>query len=133
MTRGDSGWRRGASPATPRWFGWQLCCREMLLYLGLLLGAMTEAGLLHHFLSPSQNFARGSQDAVSYLLITLFIVCWALREIQGAYVFGGVFLNPLYPRGMANVRVFKQRSRGLHVAGAIRRVLLNLGELIFLI
>lgn len=126
---GDSGWRRGASPAPPSRFGWRLGCSELLLYLGLLLGAMTEAGLLHHFLSPSQNFARGSQDAVSYLLITLFIVCWALREIQGAYVFGGVFLNPLYPRGMANVRVFKQRSRGLHVAGAIRRVLLNLGEL----
>ncbi|XP_020343536.1 pecanex-like protein 4 [Oncorhynchus kisutch] len=125
---GDSGWHRGASPAPPSLFGWRLGCSELLLYLGLLLGAMTEAGLLHHFLSPSQtqNLARVSQDAVSYLLITLFIVCWALREIQGAYVFGGVFLNPLYPRGMANVRVFKQRSRGLHMAGAIRRVLLNL-------
>ncbi|KAK6307306.1 hypothetical protein J4Q44_G00224540 [Coregonus suidteri] len=122
---GDSGWRRGASPAPP---SWRLGCSELLLYLGLLLGAMTEAGLLHHFLSPSQpqNLAWGSQAAVSYLLIVLFIVCWALREIQGTYVFGGVFLNPLYPRGMANVRVFKQRSRGLHVAGAIRRVLLNL-------
>ncbi|CDQ69439.1 unnamed protein product [Oncorhynchus mykiss] len=67
VTRGDSGWRRGASSATPRWFGWQLCCREMLLYLGLLLGAMAEAGLLHHFLSPSQpqNLARGPQATSS--------------------------------------------------------------------
>ncbi|KAL0969048.1 hypothetical protein UPYG_G00222000 [Umbra pygmaea] len=124
-TRGDSGWRRGATPTPPKRFGWRLGCSELLLYLGLLLGAVAEAGLIHHFLWPSQNQASGPQAAVGYLLIILFVACWALREIQGAYVFG-VFLNPLYPRGMANVRVFKQRSAGLHVAGAVRRVLLNL-------
>lgn len=130
---GDSGWRRGSSPTPPSSFGWHLGSRELLLYLCLLLGAMAEAGLLHHFLSPAQaqNLVRGPQAPVSYLLLILFILCWGLREIQGAYVFGGVFLNPLYPKGMSNVQVFKQRNRGLHIAAAIRRVLLNLGEFVF--
>uniref|UniRef100_A0A8D2ZIF6 Pecanex-like protein n=1 Tax=Scophthalmus maximus TaxID=52904 RepID=A0A8D2ZIF6_SCOMX len=94
----------------------------------LLLVAMAEAGLLHHFLGSvqSQSLVTGPQAPVSYLLLILFCLCWALREIQGAYVFGGVFLNPLYPKGMSSVQTFKQRSRGLYIAAAIRRVLLYL-------
>ncbi|KAM3871015.1 pecanex-like protein 4 [Diretmus argenteus] len=124
---GDHGWHRGGTPPPPRSFGWHLGCRELLLYLCLLLAAMAEAGLLHHFLGSAQpqSLVRRPQAPVSYLLLVLFILCWALREIQGAYVFG-VFLNPLYPRGMSNVQTFKQRNRGLYVAAAIRRVLLNL-------
>lgn len=131
-SRGEGGWHKGPSPAPPSSFGWSLGVKELLLYVGLLLVAMAEAGLLHHFLYPdqfqneTQSLIRAPQSAVSYLLIILFILCWALREIQGAYVCGGMFLNPLYPRGMANVQVFKQLSRGLHVAGALRRVLLHL-------
>ncbi|XP_067098872.1 pecanex-like protein 4 isoform X1 [Osmerus mordax] len=130
--RGKDGWPRESSPTPPCSFGWRLGVKELLLYLGLLLAAMTEAGLLHHFLNPAQFqnqtqvLVWAPQAAVSYLLILLFVLCWALREIQGAYVCGGMFLNPLYPRGMASVQVFRQRSRGLHVAGTIRRVLLNL-------
>ncbi|XP_062325580.1 pecanex-like protein 4 isoform X2 [Osmerus eperlanus] len=130
--RGKDGWPRESSPTPPCSFGWRLGVKELLLYLGLLLAAMTEAGLLHHFLNPAQFqnqtqvLVWAPQAAVSYLLILLFVLCWALREIQGAYVCGGMFLNPLYPRGMTSVQVFRQRSRGLHVAGTIRRVLLNL-------
>ncbi|XP_022606166.1 pecanex-like protein 4 [Seriola dumerili] len=126
---GDRGFRRGGSPPPPpSSFGWNLGCRELLLYLTLLLVGMAEAGLLHHFLgsAQSQSLVTGPQVPVSYLLLILFCLCWALREIQGAYVFGGVFLNPLYPKGMSNVQTFKQRNRGLYIAAAIRRVLLNL-------
>ncbi|XP_041668905.1 pecanex-like protein 4 [Cheilinus undulatus] len=126
---GDRGFRRGGSPPPPPCsFGWKLGCRELLLYLSLLLVAMAEGGVLHHFLGSvqSQSFSTGPQAPVSYLLLVLFCLCWVLREIQGAYVFGGVFLNPLYPKGMSSVQSFKQRSRGLHVAAAIRRVLLYL-------
>ncbi|KAM6969631.1 pecanex-like protein 4 [Tautogolabrus adspersus] len=126
---GDRGFRRGGSPPPPPCsFGWKLGCRELLLYLSLLLVSMAEGGLLHHFLGSvqSQSFGTGSQAPVSYLLLVLFCLCWVLREIQGAYVFGGVFLNPLYPKGMSSVQTFKQRSRGLYVAAAIRRVLLYL-------
>ncbi|XP_071383848.1 pecanex-like protein 4 isoform X2 [Centroberyx affinis] len=125
---GDRGWRRGGSPPPPSSFGWRLGCRELLLYLSVLLVAMAEAGLLHHFLGSAQpqSLVSGPQAPVSYLLLVLFILCWALGEIQGAYVFGGVLLNPLYPKGMSSVQTFKQRNKGLYVAAAIRRVLLNL-------
>lgn len=121
----------GGSPLFPlSSFGWNLGCREVLLYLSLLAAATAEAGLLHHFIgsAQSQDLAKGPQGTVSYLLIILFSLCWALREIQGAYIVGGMFLNPLYPKGMSNVQSFKEKSRGLHVAAAIRRVLLYFGE-----
>uniref|UniRef100_A0A3Q4MJA8 Pecanex-like protein n=1 Tax=Neolamprologus brichardi TaxID=32507 RepID=A0A3Q4MJA8_NEOBR len=122
------GSRGGPSPPPPTSFGWNLGCREVLLYLSLLLVAMAEAGVLHHFIGSAQSrsLITGPQAPVSYLLLILFCLCWALREIQGAYVFGGVFLNPLYPKGMSNVHIFKQRNRGLYIAAAIRRVLIYL-------
>nr|XP_046268054.1 pecanex-like protein 4 [Scatophagus argus] len=131
---GDRGFHREGSPPPPppspssSSFGWTLGCGELLLYLSLLLVAMTEAGLMHHFLGSAQpqSLVTGPQAPVSYLLLVLFCLCWALREIQGAYVFGGVFLNPLYPKGMSSVQTFKQRNRGLYIAAAIRRVLLYL-------
>ncbi|MEQ2226268.1 Pecanex-like protein 4 [Ilyodon furcidens] len=109
-------------------FGWNLGCRELLLYLSLLVVAMAEAGLLHHFLgsAQSQDLVTRPQGPVRYLLLILFSLCWALREVQGAYVVGGMFLNPLYPKGMSNVQSFKQKNRGLHIAAAIRRILLYL-------
>ncbi|MEQ2306635.1 hypothetical protein AMECASPLE_010230 [Ameca splendens] len=109
-------------------FGWNLGCRELLLYVSLLVVAMAEAGLLHHFLgsAQSQDLVTRPQGPVRYLLLILFSLCWALREVQGAYVVGGMFLNPLYPKGMSNVQSFKQKNRGLHIAAAIRRVLLYL-------
>lgn len=132
---GTSAFRKGGSlPPPPRSFGWILGCRELLLYLTLLLVAMTEAGVLHHFLgsAQSQSLIKGPQTPVSYLLLTLFCLCWTLREIQGAYVFGGMFLNPLYPKGTSCVQTFKRRNRGLYTAAAIRRVLLYLGELVII-
>ncbi|KAM9842587.1 pecanex-like protein 4 [Aulostomus maculatus] len=124
----DRGLWRGGSPPLPSTFWWNLGCRESLMYLSLLLLAMAEAGLLHHFLSSAQpqSLVSGPQVPVSYLLLLLFSLCWALREIQGAYVFGGVFLNPLYPKGMSSVQTFKQKNRGLFIAAAFRRVLLYL-------
>lgn len=128
--------RKGGSPTPPHRpspsFGWTLGCGEMFLYLTLLLAAVTEAGLLHHFLGSvhSQSLVTGPQAPVSYLLLVLFCLCWVLREVQGAYVLGGVFLNPLYPKGLSCVATFKQRNRGLYAAAAIRRVLLYFGELL---
>ncbi|XP_061085578.1 pecanex-like protein 4 isoform X2 [Conger conger] len=115
---------RGSEPS--RALGWRLGGKELLLYLSLLLAAMTEAGLLHHFLPPPRNWTMGAQAVVSYLLIALFALSWALREMQGVYLLGGVFHNPLYPKETTSVRVFKQQSRGLQVAGMVRRVLVNL-------
>lgn len=128
----DRGFGRGVSPPPPGSFGWNLGCRELFFYLSLLLVAVAEAGLLHHFLGSADSYSlvTGPQAVVSYLLVVLFCLCWALREIQGAYIFGGVFLNPLYPKGMSSVQKFKQRSKGLYTAAAIRRVLIYLGEFV---
>ncbi|XP_068195253.1 pecanex-like protein 4 isoform X2 [Antennarius striatus] len=126
---GNRGLCRGESPPrTSNPFGWTLGCREFLVYLSLLLVAMTEAGLLHHFFGSvqSQSLVTGPQAPIGYLLLVLYLICWALREIQGAYLFGGVFINPLYPKGISSVQTFKQRNRWLYVAAAIRRVLLHL-------
>lgn len=124
----------GLPPFLPTSFGWNLGCRELLVYLSLLLVAMAEAGLLHHFFgsAQSQNMVTGPQGPASYLLIILFFTCCSLREVQGAYLFGGMFLNPLYPKGMSNDQTFKQKNRGLYIAAAIRRVLLYLGKLVII-
>nr|XP_015825538.2 pecanex-like protein 4 [Nothobranchius furzeri]XP_015825539.2 pecanex-like protein 4 [Nothobranchius furzeri] len=116
----------GLPPFVPTSFGWNLGCREIALYVTLLLVATAEAGLLHQFFgsTQSQNLVSGHQSHVSYLLLILFFLCWALREMQGAYVCGGMFLNPLYPKGMSNVQTFKEKNRGLYLAAAIRRALL---------
>lgn len=123
--------RRGGSPAPPpppSSFGWTLGCREILLYMTLMLVAGVEAGLLHHFLGHVQplSFHSGPQAPVGYLLLIVFCLCWALREVQGAYVFGGFFLNPFYPKGISNIQTFKQCNRGLYMAAALRRFLINL-------
>nr|XP_006632384.1 PREDICTED: pecanex-like protein 4 [Lepisosteus oculatus]XP_015205652.1 PREDICTED: pecanex-like protein 4 [Lepisosteus oculatus]XP_015205653.1 PREDICTED: pecanex-like protein 4 [Lepisosteus oculatus]XP_015205654.1 PREDICTED: pecanex-like protein 4 [Lepisosteus oculatus]XP_015205655.1 PREDICTED: pecanex-like protein 4 [Lepisosteus oculatus] len=110
----------------PHTLGWRLGWREVLLHSCLLLAAVTEAGLLHHFITPAQHSGTGPQATISYILFALLFLTWALREVQGAYLLWGVFHNPLYPKQMGNVRVFKQELSGLRKAGAVRRVLLNL-------
>lgn len=122
---------RGGSPAPPpplRSFGWTLGCREILLYMTLMLVGGVEAGLLHHFLGDVRpiSFISGPQAPVGYLLLIVFCLSWALREVQGAYVFGGLFLNPFYPKGISNIQTFHQRDTGLYMAAAFRRVLINL-------
>lgn len=117
-------------PNPPSSFGWTLGCREVFVYLSLLVVALTEAGLLQHFLGSldSPSPVTGPQAPVSYLLIVLFCICWALREVQGPYIFGGMFLNPLYPKGISSVQAFIKKSRGLNAAAAIRRILLYFGK-----
>ncbi|XP_061599052.1 pecanex-like protein 4 [Cololabis saira] len=121
-------YRGGSPPPPPSSFGWILGGRELLVYSSLLLVAMAEAGLLHHFLgsAQSQSLVAALQSPLSYLLLVVFCLCWALKEIQGAYVLGGVFLNPLYPKGMSSVQTFKQKSKGLYMAATVRRALLYL-------
>ncbi|KAF6732931.1 hypothetical protein FQA47_024149 [Oryzias melastigma] len=53
----------------PSSFGWTLGSRELLLHLILLLVAMAEGGLLHHFTGPVQSLL---QAPISYLLLAIF-------------------------------------------------------------
>lgn len=113
------------------------------LSLLLLLGALTEAGLLHQLYPNSGNqtlsvnsienwetsvVASSPQGVIGLLLIALFVTTRLLRELQGACVLAGAMLNPLYPKRIMTAQAFRRKTRGLRVAGIIRRILLNLGE-----
>ncbi|KAG5265753.1 hypothetical protein AALO_G00246010 [Alosa alosa] len=116
------------------------------LPLGLifLAGAMADGGLLHHYLfeHPTQTgnlslegppteelpsvSLHGVQAAVAYALICLLVLSKGLREIQGVFLLGGTLRNPLYPKQTGCSQAFRRSSRGLRLAGYLRRVLLNL-------
>uniref|UniRef100_A0A9J8D6I5 Pecanex-like protein n=1 Tax=Cyprinus carpio carpio TaxID=630221 RepID=A0A9J8D6I5_CYPCA len=116
---------KGASPTLGLgWWG-------LPLSLIFIIGALTEAGLLHQLyfinsgnLTLSVN-STDPQEVIGWLLIALFLLTRLLRELQGACVLGGVMLNPLYPRRVTTAQAFRQKTRGLRVAGIIRRILMN--------
>lgn len=125
---------KGASPTLGLgWWG-------LPLSLIFIIGALTEAGLLHQlYLINSGNLTSverlessvvppSPQEVVGWILIALFLLTHLLRELQGACVLGGAMLNPLYPKRVTTAQAFRQKTRGLRVAGIIRRILLNLGE-----
>ncbi|XP_041122845.1 pecanex-like protein 4 isoform X2 [Polyodon spathula] len=62
--------------------GWRLGWKEFFIYLTILLAALAEAALLHHFGTISETSATSPQAIVSYILISLLIVSWILREVQ---------------------------------------------------
>ncbi|XDV50470.1 hypothetical protein PO909_019524 [Leuciscus waleckii] len=112
------------------------------LSLLLIIGALTEAGLLHQlYLIDRGNLTLGvnsvehwesfvgppsPQEVIGWLLIALFLITHLLRELQGACVLGGAMLNPLYPKRVMTAQAFRRKTRGLRVGGIIRRILLNL-------
>lgn len=113
------------------------------LSLLLLLGALTEAGLLHQLyptlgnqtlsVNTIENWGSSvvppsPQGVIGLLLIALFLITRLMRELQGACVLGGAVLNPLYPKRVTTAQAFRRKTRGLRVVGIIRRMLLNLGE-----
>nr|XP_014340961.1 PREDICTED: pecanex-like protein 4 [Latimeria chalumnae]XP_014340964.1 PREDICTED: pecanex-like protein 4 [Latimeria chalumnae]XP_014340967.1 PREDICTED: pecanex-like protein 4 [Latimeria chalumnae] len=105
--------------------GWQFGWKEVLIYAIILAMALVEAGLLHYFVGPPL-LTKKPQAIVSYIIVSLLVVSWILREIQGAYILFGVFQNPLYPKEIRNVNVFMQKQRRLVNAGIVRRILINL-------
>ncbi|XP_043930401.1 pecanex-like protein 4 [Protopterus annectens] len=104
----------------PTSLGWQLGWKESLIYLIILSVALAEAGLLHSFVASST-----SQTIVSYILISLLIITWTLKEIQCVYIICGLLRNPLFPKKTRTVDVFKEKQRRLVKAGVVRRILLN--------
>lgn len=132
-----------SSPARALTLGWW----SLPLSTLLLSAALTEAALLHN-LSSSAGLNRnistvefwGSRDVVSdpqavigWILISLFIITRVLREVQGACVFGGLILNPFFPKRVSSVQAFRRKTKGLWGAAIVHRILLNLGEEISLL
>ncbi|XP_065797926.1 pecanex-like protein 4 isoform X2 [Muntiacus reevesi] len=100
--------------------------REYLFYSIVLVLALLETGLLHHFASFSQISKNSPQAVVGYTLMILFIILWILKEIQSVYIFG-IFRNPFYPKDVQTVTLFLEKQTKLMKIGVVRRILINLG------
>lgn len=101
--------------------------REYLFYSVVLVLALLETGLLHHFASFSQISKNSPQAVVGYTLMILFIILWILKEIQSIYIFG-IFRNPFYPKDVQTVTLFLEKQTKLMKIGVVRRILINLGR-----
>ncbi|XP_036887663.1 pecanex-like protein 4 isoform X1 [Sturnira hondurensis] len=99
--------------------------KECLFYIIILVLALLESFLLHHFACCSQISKNSPQAIVGYILMILLIILWILREIQSVYIFG-IFRNPFYPKDAHTVPLFLEKQARLMKIGLVRRVLLNL-------
>ncbi|XP_055145165.1 pecanex-like protein 4 isoform X2 [Symphalangus syndactylus] len=102
-------------------FSWKEC----LFYIIILVLALLETSLLHHFAGFSQISKSSSQAIVGYGLMILLIILWILREIQSVYIIG-IFRNPFYPKDVQTVTVFFEKQTRLMKIGIVRRILLTL-------
>ncbi|XP_006144884.1 pecanex-like protein 4 isoform X3 [Tupaia chinensis] len=103
----------------------QFTWKECLFYITMLVLALLETGLLHHFADFSQISKSSSQAIIGYILMILLIILWILREIQSVYIFG-IFRNPFYPKDVQTVTVFLEKQTNLVKMGVVRRILLTL-------
>ncbi|KAM6170699.1 pecanex-like protein 4 isoform 3-T3 [Erethizon dorsatum] len=122
MTRNRAGTKAQPSArASERRFPW----KEFLLHVIVLVLALLETSLLHHFAGFSQISNSSSQAIVGHILVILLIVLWILREIQSIYILG-IFRNPFYPKDVRTVTVFLGKQARLLKVGVVRRILLTL-------
>nr|XP_031534963.1 pecanex-like protein 4 isoform X3 [Vicugna pacos] len=103
----------------------QFTWKEYLFYIIVLVLALLETGLLHHFAGISQISKNSPQAILGYILMVLFIILWILKEIQNVYIFG-IFRNPFYPKDVQTVTLFLEKQTRLAKIGVVRRILLNL-------
>ncbi|XP_007947265.2 pecanex-like protein 4 [Orycteropus afer afer] len=116
---------RTKSEALPTGQETQFTWKECVFYFTVLVLALLETSLLHHFADFSQISKRNPQAIVGYILMILVIILWILREIQSVYIFG-IFRNPFYPRDVQTVTVFLEKQTRLMKIGVVRRILLTL-------
>lgn len=112
--------------ASPRASAGRFPRKEFLLHVTVLVLALLETGLLHHFAGFSQLSRSGSQAVAGCILVILLIVLWGLREIQSIYILG-LFRNPLYPKDVQTATVFLGKQAKLLKVGVVRRILLTVG------
>lgn len=103
----------------------QLGWRTLFFYLIILIFALLEAGLLHHFLGSHAFSENSLQAVISYVLMVLLLSTWILREIQTIYLFG-IFRNPFYPKDVMTMNLFLENQKRLMKIGAFRKILLTL-------
>ena len=105
----------------------QFTWKEFLFYIIVLVLALLETGLLHHFAGFSHISKSSPQAIVGYILMILFIILWILKEIQSVYIFG-IFRNPFYPKDVQTVTLFLEKQTKLVKIGGVRRILINIGR-----
>ncbi|XP_060030853.1 pecanex-like protein 4 isoform X2 [Erinaceus europaeus] len=113
------------SKALPSGSDKQFIWKRCFFYIIVLVLALLETGLLHHFAGFSQICKTSPQAIVGYLLTILLIALWILREIQSVYIFG-VFRNPFYAKDVQTVTLFLEKQTGLMRIGVVRWILLDL-------
>ncbi|XP_044087356.1 pecanex-like protein 4 isoform X2 [Neovison vison] len=113
------------SKALPSGSEKQFTWKECLFYIIILVLALIETSLLHHFAGFSQISKNSPQAVVGYVLMMLLIILWILREIQSVCIFG-IFRNPFYPKDVQTVTLFLEKRTRLVKIGVVRRILLNL-------
>lgn len=124
VTRHRVGTKSKALPSgSKKQFTWKEC----LFYIVVLVLALLETSLLHHFAGFSQISKNSPQAIVGYVLMILLTLLWLLREIQSVYIFG-IFRNPFYPKDVQAVTLFLEKQTRLLKIGVVRRILLNLGR-----
>ncbi|XP_047591594.1 pecanex-like protein 4 isoform X2 [Lutra lutra] len=122
VTRHRVGTKSEALPSgSEKQFTWKEC----LFYIIILVLALIETSLLHHFAGFSQISKNSPQAVVGYVLMILLIILWILREIQSVCIFG-IFRNPFYPKDVQTVTLFLEKRTRLVKIGVVRRILLNL-------
>ncbi|XP_012912186.2 pecanex-like protein 4 isoform X2 [Mustela putorius furo] len=122
VTRHRVGTKSKALPSgSEKQFTWKEC----LFYIIILVLALIETSLLHHFAGFSQISKNSPQAVVGYVLMILLIILWILREIQSVCIFG-IFRNPFYPKDVQTVTLFLEKRTRLVKIGVVRRILLNL-------
>ncbi|XP_004426266.1 PREDICTED: pecanex-like protein 4 [Ceratotherium simum simum] len=122
VTRHRVGTKSKALPSgSEKQFTWKEC----LFYIIILVLALLETSLLHHFAGFSQISKNSPQAIVGYILMILLTILWLLREIQSIYIFG-IFRNPFYPKDVQAVTLFLEKQARLMKIGTVRRILLNL-------
>ncbi|XP_022348596.1 pecanex-like protein 4 [Enhydra lutris kenyoni] len=122
VTRHRVGTKSEALPSgSEKQFTWKEC----LFYIIILVLALIETSLLHHFAGFSQISKNSPQAVVGYVLMILLIILWILREIQSVCIFG-IFRNPFYPKDVRTVTLFLEKRTRLVKIGVVRRILLNL-------
>ncbi|XP_045864686.1 pecanex-like protein 4 isoform X4 [Meles meles] len=122
VTRHGVGTKSKALPSgSEKQFTWKEC----LFYIIVLVLALIETSLLHHFAGFSQISKNSPQAIIGYVLMILLIILWILREIQSVCIFG-IFRNPFYPKDVQTVTLFLEKQTRLVKIGVVRRILLNL-------
>ncbi|XP_069888529.1 pecanex-like protein 4 isoform X2 [Dipodomys merriami] len=104
----------------------QFTWKQYLMYIIILVMALLETSLLHHFAGFSQISKNSFQATIGYILVVILIILWILREIQSVYIFG-IFRNPFYPKDVhTTVTIFLEKQTNLLKIGVVRRILLTL-------